>query len=277
MSIQYVLRNDNETNYKPSHFEGMKNVMVFVSVDFDKVNLEDGWSYMKDNDYMNKTIRLIKAQIDNSIELNWDVKDIVLATNFEFEYRGVKSVILEKTCDYSQFFNKEYAITELLEKGIVKDTNLWYHDLDAFQLEAFEFPKFDGDWGTCVYPNYDGHSCQCGVLYIKPTAVDIFREMVNIMERNGFGTTNDEIVIRNFVKLNPDYAHRVSVLNTTWNVGMTSFNERYSLAEKPIKVVHFHPDKQNEWDCMIEGKNDLGVKVVDERLIKILKKYNLQA
>ena len=36
--------------------------------------------------------------------------------------------------------------------------------------EEFEFPKFDGDWGTCVYPNYDGHSCQCGVLYIKPTA-----------------------------------------------------------------------------------------------------------
>ena len=72
-----------------------------------------------------------------SIELNWDVKDIVLATNFEFEYRGVKSVILEKTCDYSQFFNKEYAITELLEKGIFKDTKLWYHDLDAFQLEAF--------------------------------------------------------------------------------------------------------------------------------------------
>ena len=33
---------------------------------------------------------------------------------------------------------------------------------------------------------------------------------------------------------------------------------------------------QKEWNCMIEGENDLGVKVVDERLTKILKKYNLQ-
>ena len=206
MSTQYVLRTaDSKFNFTPTYFKGMKNVMVFVSVDFDKVKVEDGWSYMKDDDYMNKTIRFIKAQIDNSIELKWKVEDIILATNFEFEYRGVKSILLEKTCSYSQFFNKEYAILELLEKGIVKDTNLWYHDLDAFQLEEFEFPKFDGDWGTCVYPNYDGHSCQCGVLYIKPTAIDIFREMITKMENQEFGTTNDEIVIRNFVKLKVRY------------------------------------------------------------------------
>ena len=83
MSTQYVLRTkDSKFNYTPTHFQGMKNVMVFVSVDFDKVKVEDGWSYMKDDDYMNKTIRFIKAQIDNSIELNWRVEDIILATNF---------------------------------------------------------------------------------------------------------------------------------------------------------------------------------------------------
>ena len=83
MSIQYVLRTENSKfNYTPTYFQGMKNVMVFVSVDFDKVKVEDGWSYMKDDDYMNKTIRFIKAQIDNSLELNWKVEDIILATNF---------------------------------------------------------------------------------------------------------------------------------------------------------------------------------------------------
>ena len=61
MSIQYVLRTENSKfNYTPTYFQGMKNVMVFVSVDFDKVKVEDGWSYMKDDDYMNKTIRFIK-------------------------------------------------------------------------------------------------------------------------------------------------------------------------------------------------------------------------
>ncbi len=93
MSTQFVLRTENSKfDFKPTYFEGMKNVMVFVSVDFDKVKVEDGWSYMKDDDYMNKTIRFIKAQIDNSLELNWKLEDIILATNIEFEYRGFKSI-----------------------------------------------------------------------------------------------------------------------------------------------------------------------------------------
>ena len=114
-------------------------------------------------------------------------------------------------------------------------------------------------------------------MYFKPSSIDIFDDLVGGMKRKKFGTHDDEVVIRNFVKLNPKYSHRVSVLNTRWNVGMTGFSARYSTAEKPIYVVHFHPDKEKEWNCMIEGENDLGVKVVDERLIKILKKYNLQA
>ena len=252
-----------------------KNFMVFVSMDYEKsgVKLRGG-----DTDYskMENTLNLIRLQIDNSLDCGWDPKDIVIATNFDVEHMGVKTYILDEVCDYSQFFHKEYAVLELMKKGVL-DTNIFYHDLDAFQLEKFEFPKFDGDWGTCVYPDYDGHSCQCGVMYFKPTAVDIFEDMVARMKRKEFGTHDDEVVIRNFVKLNPTYSHRVSVLNTRWNVGMTRFPTRYSTADKPVYVVHFHPDKQNEWDCMIEGKNDLGVKVVDERLIKILKKYNLQA
>ena len=36
MSTQYVLRTkDSKFNYTPTHFQGMKNVMVFASVDFD--------------------------------------------------------------------------------------------------------------------------------------------------------------------------------------------------------------------------------------------------
>ena len=276
MSTEYVLRTENsQFNFQPKYFEGMKNVMVFVSVDFDKVEVEDGWSYMKDDDYMNKTIRFMKAQIDNSLELNWDVDDIILATNFDFEYRGVKSIILKKTCDYSQFFNKEYAILELLERGIVKGTNLWYHDLDAFQVEEFEFPKFEGDWGTCVYPNYDGHSCQCGVFYIKPTAIDIFREMIEKMDKQEFGTSNDEIVVRNFVKLNPKYSHRVSVLDTRFNMGTTEYKDRYRLATKPIKVVHFSADDERQWNIFANGDYEYNVPFISDRLKKIIEKYDL--
>jgi len=271
--MEYVLRQQVDVKY----FRGMKNFMVFVKSDYKDlgVELREGDTDYSDND---KTNRFIKAQIENSIVLGWKPEDIVIATNFNVEYMGVKTHILDEICDYSQFFHKQYAVLELMQKGVL-DTNIFYHDLDAFQLEKFEFPKFDGDWGICVYPKelgYDGHSCQCGVMYFKPSSVDIFDELVDGMKRKKFGTHDDEVVIRNFVKLNPKYSHRVSVLNTCWNVGMTGFSARYSTAEKPIYVVHFHPDREKEWDCMIEGKNDFGVKVVDERLMKIFKKYNLQ-
>ena len=41
----------------------------------------------------------------------------------------------------------------MMEKGIFEGQDIWYHDLDAFQLEPFDFPYFEGDWGTSVYPN----------------------------------------------------------------------------------------------------------------------------
>ena len=40
-------------------------------------------------------------------------------------------------------------------------------------------------------------------------------------------------------------------------------------------MVHFHPGKKSNYEVMIEGKNELGVKVVNERLLGIFKKHNL--
>jgi hypothetical protein len=162
-----------------------------------------------------------------------------------------------------------------MKKGIFEGENIWYHDLDAFQLNKFSFPYFIGDWGTCVYPNGDGHSCQCGVIYLKHSSKDIFEFLVNNMKAKNFQTPDDEVVIRNFVKLNPEYSNRVSVLNTSYNMGMTGFNDRYQNAEKPIKVAHFHPNNPKQYSYMVEGKNDLNVKIVNERLLNILKKNKL--
>ena len=250
-----------------------KNFMVFVNMDYEKSNvkLREG-----DTEYNNedKTLDLIKAQIDNSLECNWDPKDIIIATNFDFSYKGVKPYILDEICDYSQFFHKQYALLELMKKGVFENQPIWYHDLDAFQLEPFNFPQFSGDWGTCVYPNGDGHSCQCGVIYFKSSAQDILEHLVSNMKNRTYNTHDDEVVIRNEVKLNPKFASRVSVLNTRYNMGMTGFNDRYNKAAKPIKVVHFHPNDERQWNYMVEGKNDLGVKIVNDRLSNLFKKHN---
>jgi len=268
----YVL---NQSPFPNTFFpKPYKNFMVFVSMDYEEsgVSLRSG-----DTDYskIENTYNLLKAQIDNSLECGWDVKDIVIATNFKFEYKGVKTYVLEEICEYSQFFHKQYATLEMMKKGIFEGKNIWYHDLDAFQLEQFDFPYFNGDWGTCVYPNGDGHSCQCGIIYLKPSSQDMFEHLVENMKAERYGTHDDEVVIRNDIKLNPRFANRVSTLDTSYNLGMTGFRYRYEQAVKPIKVVHFHPDNKNQWDTMVEGKNELNVKIVNNKLLTILKKHKL--
>ena len=59
------------------------------------------------------------------------------------------------------------------------------------------------------------------------------------------------------------------------------FNERYGNAVKPVKLCHFHPDDKSQWDCMVEGKNDLNVKIISKYsnfkitiLMKLLKIFN---
>ena len=103
--MEYVLKQQVDVKY----FRGMKNFMVFVNKDYEDldVKLRKGDTDYSDND---KTVRFIKAQIENSIELGWDPKDIVIATNFDVEHMGVKTYILDEVCDYSQFFHKEYAL-----------------------------------------------------------------------------------------------------------------------------------------------------------------------
>jgi hypothetical protein len=270
MEYTYTLIQEEPKDHSPKY----KNFMVFVSMDYDKsgIQLRKGdTNYSK----IEKTFNLLKAQIDNSLECGWDSKDIIIATNFNFEYRGVKTYILDEICDYSQFFHKQYATLELMKKGIFENQNIWYHDLDAFQLEPFNFPYFTGDWGTCIYPGGDGHSCQCGVIYLKPTSQDIFEYLVSNMKLNNFQTPDDEVVIRNYVKLNPNFSHRVSNLNYRYNLGMTGFNTRYNQSEKPIYVAHFHPDNIRNHDCMVEGKNDLGVKIINSRLLDIIIKHKI--
>ena len=269
--IEYKLRQD--VFHEMKHFDTTKNLMVFVT---GTELIEGGWEFMKDDDYFDKSIRYMKAQIDNSLDLGWKPEDIILATNFDFEYKGVKNYTLKETCDYSQFLNKEYAISELIQEGVIKDSNIFYHDLDAFQLQAFDFPTMKGDIGGCIYPGGDGHSVQCGVLYTKTSASDIWKDMADKMKTKEFQTGNDEIIIRGYVKLNNNYDFRFTPLDTSYNVGMTSFNERVQEAVGYLKVCHFHPDDEKQYDCMVNGVNQLNRKIIDERLLNILKSHDLE-
>src|SRR5689334_17308152 len=83
---------------------------------------------------------MAKIQVDNALTLGWKREDILLATDFPYEYHGIKSVLVEDknpiTWNLTQ--GKIVAITELFAKGLIKEGELyWFHDFDAFQLEPF--------------------------------------------------------------------------------------------------------------------------------------------
>ena len=82
--------------------ESFHNFMVFVIDDFDQDRGFD-WSNTQSLTY-------IKAQIDNSLAFGWKPEDIIIATNFEFEYNGVKTVIFENQSKFSQYFCKQEAV-----------------------------------------------------------------------------------------------------------------------------------------------------------------------
>ena len=57
-----------------------------------------------------------RAQIDNSIERGWKREDIIIGTNFDFEYNGVKNKLLTDVCEENPFCNKFYGMLELMQK-----------------------------------------------------------------------------------------------------------------------------------------------------------------
>ena len=90
---------------------------------------------------------LTRIQIDNSLELGWNPEDIILVTDFPYEYRGIKSYVVKgdfKALDGNRS-SKILVINQLFKDGMINDL-FWFHDHDAFQLG----PMRDPDLGDCV-------------------------------------------------------------------------------------------------------------------------------
>src|SRR3989344_2935283 len=94
----------------------------------------------------------VKIQIDNSLDLGWKRQDILLVTNFPYEYNAVKATIVgdENYCDSIPTTSKINTIVDLFKiqalidifkintivdlfkKGLMAGELYWYHDLDVF-------------------------------------------------------------------------------------------------------------------------------------------------
>jgi hypothetical protein len=183
-----------------------------------------------------------KAQVDNSLRLGWQATDIVICTNLDFKYKEVTILKLNDICQYNKYFNKQYGIAEILRNELITEP-FWFHDFDDWQLQPFEFPNFSGDIGLCKYIDFS--QWNTGSIFIKPQSRDIWQLMVEFMKLNdsheSLLQTGDENIFNYIYQQYPEIQHRFSWIDTTYNVGVTQFEQRIEKASKPIMIGAFKP------------------------------------
>lgn len=206
---------------------------------------------------------ILKAQIDNLLDCGWKTDDIVLVANIDYEYLGVmaiKTVLNDRCLTGSKMFGVEFALDNGLSNGDV----LWAKDLDVWPNNFFEAPKMK-EVGITTYstPKLNG-----GSVFWRPSAVDIVKHVIAEINK---GEEKEEPTLNRLLKR--EYRHRITVLNTTYNVGCSGFFPRAYMADKPIKVCHLNPTNRIAWETHRLNRDGMNIVSVSSRLETVLRKY----
>jgi hypothetical protein len=237
----------------------MKNLVVFIT---------------PQKKFFGEYTSLVKVYIDNGLDLGWKPEDMLLVTNFAFRYNGVKSVRVhnDNYCACRPRSIKTSVIPHLVDRGLVVEGELyWNHDLDAFQLNKFNWIEFELGSVDLGLTDYGWKSRWClGSYFFKESAKDIFALTNPIIHSN----VEDEEAL---LQLDDKIQGRHKRLNITYNFGMRRVEDNYQRAEKPLKVVHFHPTYKlvRTWDVFVLGKNGLNMPLVTDRLIRVFKDHGI--
>lgn len=239
----------------------MKNILTYISPD------------KKFND---EHQRLAKIQIDNSLSLGWKKEDIILATNFEYEHNGIKSMIVsdENYCTFSFPVTKLFTIINLFKTNVIKNNELyWYHDFDCFELNNIKEDEVKMELGTCNLgvSNYSQRPRLCSAsMFFYKTAEDIFDWMKK--EAIKSKVNEEHCLMRAYYNIENNLSSRIKMINTTYAFHRFNIRKTYRTTIKPIRAAHFHitPDK---YDFFVKGNNKLNIVIIPERLIKIFDTY----
>jgi len=205
----------------------------------------------------------LKAQIANSIDLGWRREDIVVLSNFEYEFMGVKNTVVELN-DNCLTGSKMFGLKWLYENT---DADVvWSHDLDAWQNAWFDAPDFK-DVGATYYsqPKFNG-----GSMFWRRTAVDIIEAILGRIKEKK--KEREEPAINHVFK-SKKYKDRITTIDNTFNVGCSGFVERYVRSMKPIRVCHFHPYNRIAWETHALDRNGIGEIPITPRLECLIREY----
>jgi len=207
---------------------------------------------------------LIKSQIENSLELGWDFNDIMLLSNFEYEFMNVKTINIDLN-NFCLTGSKMFGIQYVYQNEITEDV-VWTHDLDAWQNIQFDCPEFK-EVGITTYSTskYNG-----GSVFWKYSSLAIINEIVNILTENK--EQREEPTLNKVLK-SKEFSDRVTNLNNTYNVGCSGFVKRFNRSIKPIHVCHFHPYNRIAWETHALDRNGINEISITLRLERLIRKY----
>lgn len=245
----------------------MKNVLVHLHPD-------------KEFDWERAT--LARIQIDNSLRLGWNRDDILFVTNFDYLYNGVKATVVPEGsfCSFRPRSTNTITVPVLFELGLISAGEwYWVHDFDAYQNHRFNElgirRELSGvDVGLTTY-GWSSKWC-LGSFFFNSDSRPFFEK---IRDRVYEYETEDERALISLTKQG-FYSDKYRVLNITYNFGMRNVEHNYEVADKPVKVLHFHPHYREgslrPLQCFMYGKNGMGLRLMSEGLINIFNKHGIK-
>jgi hypothetical protein len=116
---------------------------------------------------------------------------------------------------------------------LMKETSegIWFHDLDAWQNDTFDVSF--GDFGVVKTRHGIG-----GSIFCRSSGIDIVHRVLHDIET--MRLTNDEVSLNKIIS---ELGDRFTILNSTYNLGSTGFENRLKKATLPAKILHFHPER----------------------------------
>lgn len=229
---------------------------------------------------------LAKIQIDNSLDLGWKREDMIIATDFPYEYNGVKSLIVPDGLyyDFDKNANKVPVILHLLNQGIVESGELyWCHDWDAYELNAIDERELgleNFDLGLTYY--FYKPEWQFSSFFLKDSSQDILELLDNTIRAKPHSSRNNEKTLTKLIKRGAIENHRYKRLNVTYNFTKRYIETVYKEAQKPLKILHFRPSDKDALmsntalEMFMYGKNSLKIPLMNDRLIKIFNHHGIK-
>lgn len=251
----------------------------------------------------------VRIQIDNSLDLGWKKQDLILVTNFPYQYKGVKAITIDDT-NYRRrgrgTDSKIASIVSLFKLGLITDDVYWYHDLDAFQNVKNINPRLGAkELGMAVDKTFtppadrfvDQRRWIGGSIFFKQSAQDIFAAVYENMLAH---RVNEETSLM-WSELNSKNSphpigNRLKALDQSFNFAVFPqrdmnhrikyyrLQNRYESCKKPLKIVHFRVDvgyyyrpgdTTDNIKVILHGQNSIGKPLLSPRLIKIFNHYGV--